>query len=121
MNDLYHFIGGDLSTSPTGDLMPVTGVDKGRQRILRRLMTNPGDYIHHPDYGAGLGRFVGDVVDVPGITALIRSQLAMEAAVARKPAAQVDVTPINNGVSVQISYIDAPTGTPAVLAFDVNR
>ena len=45
MNDLAHFYGNDINTSPTGDLMPIDGTGKGQQRILRRLLTNPGDLI----------------------------------------------------------------------------
>ncbi len=61
MKDIYHYIGGDLSTSPTGDLRPVENTERGKQRVLRRLITNPGDYIYHPTYGAGLGQKVGEV------------------------------------------------------------
>ena len=47
--DLNHYIGGDLSASNTGDLSSAPGLLRSQQRILRRLLTNPGDYIFHPD------------------------------------------------------------------------
>jgi len=95
MSDLNHFYGGDLSLSATGDILKVDGSTQGQQRVLRRLLTNPalmdssgkvtvvGDYIWHPTYGAGLPRMVGDTVDIPKITGVIRGQLLLEACVAR--------------------------------------
>jgi phage baseplate assembly protein W len=121
MNDLYHYIGGDLSTSPVGDLMPVSDIERGRQRILRRLMTNPGDYIQHPDYGAGLGQKVGDIVNVGEWTALIRGQMLLEDSVASSPAPQISVQSITNGATVYIAYTDAPSGQAVTLGFDVTR
>lgn len=121
MNDLYHYVGGDLSTSPTGDLMPVSGVERGRQRVLRRLLTNPGDYIQHPEYGAGLGRKVGESVNVGEWTALIRGQILLEECVARNPAPQISLQLIDGGVSVNIAYTDAPSSQPVTLGFDVTR
>ena len=121
MTDLYHYIGGDLEASATGDVQQVDGLDQTSQRILRRLLTNAGDYIWHPEYGAGLGRKVGALLDVPGIRGLIRSQIFLEASVARTPEPVIEVTAIPNGVSVRIKYYDGSTGRLATLAFDVNR
>jgi hypothetical protein len=39
--DVYHYIGGDISASNTGDLQGVTDTVRGQQRVLRRLLTNP--------------------------------------------------------------------------------
>ncbi|GGY07055.1 phage tail protein [Paludibacterium paludis] len=121
MKDLHHYVGSDLSISATGDLLPVTGPEKGRQRILRRLVTNPGDYRAHPEYGAGLGCFVGDNLDVPRIRAIVARQILLESAVARDPRPQVVVEPIQDGVSVTVRYRDAPTGQMQSLAFNLNR
>lgn len=127
MNDLFHYIGGDLSINNTGALTPVDGTVKGQQRILRRLITNPGDgvnppdYIWHPTYGAGLPRKIGSNADIPAITALIRAQIALEDCVAQDPAPQVQVTAISNGISVYVGYVDATTKSPQILSFDVNQ
>ena len=48
-----------LRAGAAGDLAPAAGTLRGQQRVLRRLLTNPGDYIWQPGYGAGLGQFVG--------------------------------------------------------------
>ena len=50
---------GDLSLGPTGDLETNSLQEEVKQRVIRRLFTNPGDYIWHPGYGAGIGRAVG--------------------------------------------------------------
>ena len=120
MIDLWHYYGGDLAQSATGDLLGVDGTVKGQQRILRRLLTNPGDYLWHPDYGAGLPAKVGDVFDAAKIRALIRGQILLEAAVARSPEPVIDVQQIPSGLSVNIQYNDAPSGARQTLSFNVT-
>lgn len=120
MPDLAHWFGQDVSTDATGDLLTVEGTVRGQQRVLRRLLTNPGDYIWHTDYGAGLGRYVGANLNVEVIRAVIRAQLRLESAVAKTPIPTVTVTPIAQGVFVRVSYTDAPSGEPVTLKFDVN-
>jgi phage baseplate assembly protein W len=121
MSDLWHYIGGDLDVSATGDVRQVEGLDQTSQRLLRRLLTNPGDYIWHPNYGAGLGRLIGTLVNVRAITGLIRSQVLLEESVARTPAPAITVRPLADGVSVRIQYYDNTTSELATLAFNVNR
>lgn len=120
MSDLSHVIFSDVGTSSTGDLAAVSGVEMGRQRVLRRLLTNPGDYPFHPDYGAGLARMVGAVADVGRIKALVRGQMLLESCVAAKPEPSVTVTVISGGVQCAISYADASTGAPVALSFNVT-
>lgn len=123
--DLYHYIGGDLSVSSTGDLAGAADTMRGQQRVLRRLLTNSGDYIFHPDYGAGLPRWVGRTADYPRIRSLILGQMLLEDAVARKPAPIVNVGGIagsdGGGFSVSIQYADAASGQPVTLSFNVDR
>ncbi|MDQ0124712.1 hypothetical protein J2W17_003666 [Pseudomonas lini] len=121
MKDLNHYAGGDLALSPTGSLSPVEGLDRGKQRILRRLITNPGDYLFHPEYGAGLGRYVGALTNIPEIISLIRGQILLEDCVSKKLAPVISVTPSNETLSVNISYTDSPLGEPVTLSFEVNR
>lgn len=121
LNDLNHYWGGDIAPASIGDLGVANGTLRGQQRVLRRLLTNPGDYVFHPEYGAGLPAKVGDTIDIPGITALIRGQILLEDAVAKTPAPQINVVEIPSGVSVTVNYTDAATGNPAVLSFSVNR
>lgn len=121
MNDLYQYFGTDLNPSATGDLQPVATTTRGQQRILRRLLTNPGDYIWHSDYGAGLPRYVGSVIDVRQMKALIRGQVLLEDSVAKTPEPVIDVQTIQGGMTVTIQYNDAATNAPQLLSFNVTK
>ena len=59
MADIQHTFGNDLTLSATGDIAIVDGTQRGQERVLRRLLTNPGDYIWLLNYGAILRRMVG--------------------------------------------------------------
>lgn len=128
MSDLYHYLGSDLSLSATGDLQSVDGTEMGQQRVLRRLLSNSAipdqqiaaDYIWHEDYGASLPREVGNLNDPARIEAEIRASMFLESCVARSPDPVITVTPIAQGISVQIQYADAVTGDLLPLAFDIN-
>ena len=123
MSDIYHQFGSDLLLGPTGDLAPVSDSLLGQQRVLRRLLTNPGDYIWQLTYGAGLAQFVGQPASAQQITAVIRSQLFKETAVATSPAPVIEISPATDGsgsVAVQVRYSDAATDVSQVLTFTVG-
>lgn len=119
--DCAHWFGNDLSVSATGDILMVDGTPRGQQRVLRRLLTNPQDYIWHLEYGAGLGLYVGQTTDPDIITAIERQQVMQEAAVAPSPDPVVTTVPIPLGIQSRIAYTDADTGIPVTLSFDVNQ
>jgi phage baseplate assembly protein W len=124
MADISHQWSSDLAIGPTGDLASVSGPLLGQQRVLRRLLTSPGDYIWHPDYGAGLARFIGQPVNALQIRAVVRSQIFKEAAVARLPEPVIDVQASPDGatgaVYVHIRYVDGPSGQTQTLSFSVG-
>lgn len=120
MSDIAHYFSGDLGLGATGGLQVADGSLLSRQRILRRLLTNPGDYIWEPDYGAGLPKYIGQKLDLTALSALIRSQMYLESSVEQQPEPQISLTPILNGVYVQIAYVEAQTGRTETLAFDVT-
>jgi phage baseplate assembly protein W len=124
VNDIFHIWETDLTTSATGDLALVSGSTLGQQRVMRRLLTNLGDYIWHTDYGAGLASFVGTPANETQITATIRSQIFREAAVARTPEPVVDVQVSPAGalstVYVNIRYTDSLSGETQMLTFSVS-
>lgn len=121
MHDLFHLIGSDLEVSAAGDLRPVSDTDRVKQRILRRLLTSPGEYLFHPEYGAGLGKKVGETVNDSEWKALIRGQMLLEDAVAPTPPPTIKFRLIEGGVSVSVAYTDATAGTSEILRFDVTR
>jgi len=121
MPDLSHEFGDDILVAAGGDLALAEGMALGRQRVLRRLLTNPGDYIWHPEYGAGLARFVGQPAQAARIRAVVRSQIFREPAVARSPEPVVDVREDGTGrVFVSIRYADADSGETQSLGFPIG-
>ncbi|CAH2911430.1 MAG: hypothetical protein CPSOU_1987 [uncultured Paraburkholderia sp.] len=125
--DIQHLWGGDALTGPTGDLGIATDATRSQQHVIRRLLTNPldtngpPDYPLHPDYGAGLARYVGQNVNLAKMRTLIRGQMLLEDSVAKNPQPQVMVTLVDpTTLSVYIRYTVAGSGAPAVLVFNVN-
>ena len=121
MADLWHQFGADLAGGPTGDLALVSNPTLTQQRVLRRLLTNPLDYIWNVSYGAGLGQFVGQPAADQQIQGVILGQIFNEAAVARSPDPVIAVSSDPTGiVAVELRYADADTGTTQLLSFSVG-
>lgn len=124
MTDTAHQWGSDLTLGPSGDIATVTGALLGQQRVLRRLLTNPGDYIWQLDYGAGLAQFIGQRANPSQIRAVIRSQIFKEAAVARQPEPVIDVQVAPGGaagtVYVYIRYVDNDSRQTQTVSFLVS-
>src|SRR5579864_3694785 len=112
MTDSAQYFGQDLMLGATGDLQAADSVLLSQQRILRRLMTNPGDYIWEPTYGAGLPAMIGKPFDLAAVTALIRAQMFLESSVQQQPPPQINATPFQNGMYVQIQYVEVDSGLP---------
>ena len=127
MADISNWFGNDISLSASGDLQQIDGLNRGRQRILRRLLTNsnddglPADYIWHPTYGCGCPRRIGETRDINAISAAVRSQIMSEASVAKSPLPVIIINPIQDGVYVSVKYIDQETGLQAILSFNINQ
>ena len=125
MPDISHQWGSDLSLSPTGDLALADGPLLTRQRLLRRLLTNRGDYIWQLGYGAGLPGFVGQPANSSGIAALVRGQMFKEPGVATAPAPDIEVSPMigsgsTGGLALSLRYADADTSATQALSFTVE-
>jgi phage baseplate assembly protein W len=123
--DIYHYYGGDVGLSAKGDLQAVDNILEGQQRILRRLLTNPGDYIFHPNYGAGLPRYVGRAMSpavLLEIKGLVNAQIKNEQRVAQNPAPLINIKGnIDGSFYINIQYTDAPTKSSQALAFTVSE
>jgi hypothetical protein len=121
MADLFHIWSGDLTVAPGGDMLLATGSEAGRQRVLRRLLTTPGEYIWQPSYGAGLPGQIGALTGNAAIEAIVRTQMLLEDAVSQDPPPVVTVTRPSAGlVAITIQYQDADTGEPILLGFNVT-
>ncbi len=120
MPDADHFFGEDLSVSASGDIALVDGDDLTTQRIIRRLSTAVHGYLFHLDYGAGLPQRIGDILDIDLISGVIRTQIRLEASVAKIPAPEITITEIEDGVSVYIKFYSAITGQQTSLSFDTT-
>lgn len=132
MSDLFHWWRQDLTIMPSGDLMVCRGIEptgsampscatvEGEQRVLRRLLTAPGSYIWHLEYGAGLPGYVGQPVLPSALNAVIISQMFLEDTVARDPLPTVRTSPILDGIATNIAYRDNNVGRIVTLGFDIN-
>ena len=102
---------GDLQLSPSGGVELVDGLLLTEQRLIRRLLTVPGDDIFEPSYGAGLPRYVGKPMHVSAIAGVVQTQALLEETVA----SVISVTVTNVGVSsftVTLAY--TVTSSPAI-------
>ena len=118
MQDIFHKWASDLEIGDSGDLRLTADADMVTQRICRRLITNPGHYIWHVDYGGGLAEFVGSPTDAKSIEALIRTQLSLETVIPATPSPQVKVALVNPAtgfVQATILYSDPTTGSSVQL------
>jgi hypothetical protein len=121
MSDAFLTWGGDLQVSACGDIVVATDPCVWQQRILRRLLTNLQDYIWQPDYGAGLGSFVGQPASERVIEATIRNQLNLEPSVSQMPPPTVSVlAEPNSQVFTDIGYVESNTGTLQYLSFSLG-
>lgn len=117
-------ISSDFIADSTGDLATVSLSTKTNQRILRRLLTNPGEYIWHPNYGAGLPQYIGqplsqDLFDE--IRALITAQILLEESVAKTPIPTIELSAIQNGLFCNITYFTSHDKTIQTLSFNLSN
>lgn len=121
MADEFHWWGDDIQFSASGDDLLASDVTELNQSIIRELLTSPGDYIWHPTYGAGLGRFVGKALSTEQfaeVKALIRNVVLSKADIQKQPDPDISFQADATGLlSVQIIYVYAPTGQAQTLTF----
>lgn len=120
--DINHYFSSDVIISGTGDLSTVGGTTETQQRILRRLLTNPGDYLWHPEYGAGVGQYVGKTTaELQPLKAMIISQVLLEKAVAASPAPVVTLISDMTKLTCTIQYFDSDVQALQTLSFSVGE
>lgn len=99
---------GDFSFTNSGDIALADADVYARQRIERRLFTSVNGYLWHLNYGAGLPQKIGLPGVLLSLNALVRSQIALEAAVSPTPAPVINVTEPQFGLfEIEIQYQSA--------------
>jgi hypothetical protein len=128
MADLFQWYGNDFQVDVNGDLLSVSDATWTQQRIVRRLLTSPGAYLFHPNYGAGLGRFIGKNLSpdlFQEIRNLITTQILLEAAVAKNPKPIITLSILtvveNTVLNVAIEYFDLEQQQTVYLSFNVEQ
>ena len=120
---LAHWYGNDILLAPSGSVAIVGAVDRVSQRILRVLLTGAQDYLWHPTYGIGAGKYVGAALS-PAVLATLkakfRGQILTDPDVGTSPLPSITFDtsqPTLLGVMIQYTY--RPTGQLQTLSFNV--
>lgn len=121
MPDVFHTWGSDLALGPRRDLLAVDGSEATKQRVLRRLLSNPGDLMFHGEYGAGLPARIGELLETEALDAAVRAQMSAEAGVSQDPAPEITTTPFSFGATVVVQYRDRNTDEFARIGFDLSE
>jgi phage baseplate assembly protein W len=117
MYDLNLPWGGDLSLSPQGGTELISGSALTQQRIIRRLLTNQGDYIWDPTYGGNLRQYVDEPFDVAAVTAHVQAQTVLESTVQSVLSVVLTFQPSLGIATCTINYTASTATGPQVLTF----
>lgn len=121
---IKQFFGNDLSLTTQGDIATSDNEELAEEAIVRRLLTNPGTYFWHPEYGAGIGRFIGEALSTGNFDAIkniVTSQILLESTVAQSPRPKVDFTSLGGGIlQCDIVYYNAITKNPVSISFSLG-
>lgn len=89
-------------------------------RILRRLLTSPGEWIVFPNYGAGLRSLVNETLTfelIDQVKRIVMDQIFREADVERNPEPVIEVKGVGDSLVVSIKVFSKPIGLVA-FSFD---
>ena len=117
--------GTDLLVGPGGDIAVVPARAEVQYRIIRRLLTNPGDYIWHSGYGAGLGGYVVQPFSPQLVESTILYHLEQEPFILLTPAPKIsasdglDVSFSSVSVTIQYHTRDMPESTAMVIGLKI--
>lgn len=127
VSEVYQDYGNDLALEQ-GDLAIASDEVLSNQRIVRRLLTtpievyNPPDYLDHPTYGGGLGRFIGKNATtsvVNEIKGVITSQMYLESTVGKNPPPKIEISGLPDKLSCRIEYTNILIDKQAVVQFSI--
>ncbi len=107
-----HLFGSDLAIDSNGRLVLASGADYTRQKVIRRLLSNPLSYLWQSTYGGGLPAQIGGTVRADQMQGIVADQMALEPGVDQTQPITVDVISDQFGTDViSITYVDAQDGT----------
>lgn len=124
--DLSAATGPDTAVNNNGDWVLVDGREGLRQALLRRFLTNPGEWATNPGYGAGARLFVkakNTRTNRDDLASRLRSQALAEARV--ESVSEINVVPMDGVDGLRIRVVVVPKGAakrgaPLTVAFEVN-
>ncbi len=96
----------DLQLTGSGDYATVEGFEALRQAIRIRLLTTPGEYAIHPDFGCGLKNFVkkrASKADLDILRQTIIDQLSQEERI--QNVEEVTVTRFTSGTMTGVKIL----------------
>lgn len=110
---------GALRLGPGGDLALVAGPAALQQRLYLRALTNRGDLLLHPDFGAGAGALVALPLTAERIAQLsdaLRAQFLAEPAIAEV----LDISAQAAGTQLSVDVVVRLQDAPAPLALTLS-
>jgi len=102
VNDGKH---ADVATTAAGDLALVTGREALRQAIIRRILTNPGEWALLPEYGCGARLYIKErntQAKRDELAERIRTQLQLEPRVLRVVQVVIEALEDAEGISINV-------------------
>lgn len=132
MNSAEYYLewGQDFIVTPNGSIQMATGWDQVRQRIERRLLTNPAetlpdgepvepDYLYDTSYGLGAGKLIGQprTKQLLGqILQVVNAGVMVDDAVSNAAPPSVSLYVINPSETLLIIGVDLLTGEVGQIA-----
>jgi len=95
----------DLQVSSAGDYSTVQGQDALKQAIKARLITAPGEYAVHPEYGCGVTRWLKKRMsqsDLDTLRQTIMDQMAKESRIQKVNDVVVELLASGTGVRITV-------------------
>ena len=103
--DVRQADGGNYEVTPAGDWKTVSGREALRQAIIRRIITDPGEWATLPDYGVGARMFVkarNTRATRDELTERIRGQLLQDPRIESVETVDVEITAESLRISVKV-------------------
>lgn len=108
--DVTQGVQADLAVTAGGDWVPVSDDEALRQAVIRRIITNPGEWQTLPDFGAGARLFL-KAKNTPSarqeLEERIRGQLSQDVRVGRVTQVVVEFLDSGQGLRISVQFLPA--------------